>query len=58
MEKLVSSDGVLEFETRIQIWFFDAVLVLLGLFLIWYSRSVPAGDVLRHSLRTIRRLQP
>ena len=51
MKRLFSSDGFLEFETRIQIWFFDAVLVLLGLFLIWYFRSAPAADVLRHSLK-------
>ena len=51
MKRFFSSDGVLELDTRIQIWFFDVVLVLLGLLLIWYSRSTPAASVLRRSIR-------
>jgi hypothetical protein len=38
LRKFLSSDGVLEFETRAQIWVFDVVLILLGLFLIRFSR--------------------
>jgi hypothetical protein len=36
-----SSDGVLEFEIRAQIWFFDGVMVLLGVILIVWSRRPP-----------------
>jgi len=51
MKALLSSDGVLEFETRTQIWLFDGVLVLLGLFLTSYSRWDPSMvDALRYAL--------
>ena len=43
-----SSDGVLEFETRVQIWFFDVVLILLGVALILWSRRTPSGIGLRY----------
>jgi len=51
MKRLFSSDGFLEFETRIQIWFFDAVLVLSGLFVLWYARRTAGEGALRHSIR-------
>jgi hypothetical protein len=43
-----SFDGILEFETRVQIWFFDAVLILLGVALILWSRRTPSGVGLRY----------
>jgi hypothetical protein len=51
LKRLLSSDGSLEFETRVQIWFFEAVSVLLGLLLIWYSRWPHTASALRRSIR-------
>jgi len=51
LTRLFSADGTLEFETRAQIWFFDIGLVLLGLFLVWYSRWSSSLAALRHCQR-------
>jgi len=52
LKKLFSSDGILEFESRIQIWFFDTACVLLGIALAWYSHwAPPTAKAVRHSVR-------
>ena len=48
LTKLFSSDGALELDTRAQIWFIDIGLILLGFFLIWYSRWSSSVEALRY----------
>ena len=55
LKRLFSSDGVLEFETRVQIWFFDVALFLLGLFLIRCSRWASSASALRYWLKNYPR---
>jgi|GEM_PF-703142 len=55
LKRLFSSDGVLEFETRVQIWFLDVVLVLFGLFLIRCSRWASSASALRNWLKNYPR---
>ena len=55
LTRLFSSDGTLEFETQAQIWFFNIGLVLLGLFLIWYSCWASSVKALRYWIQNYPR---
>ena len=55
LTRLFSSDGTLEFETQAEIWFFNIGLVLLGLFLIWYSCWASSVEALRYWLQNYPR---
>ena len=55
LTRLFSPDGTLEFETQAEIWFFNIGLVLLGLFLIWYSCWASSVEALRYLLQNYPR---